>query len=136
MTTNINKHIIARAIAWIRQLLFSHVSFILSIGISVVFNILSSHANANLPIRHFFACKILSNQIFLAFTYLITQSHVPGFHTQSFSQNDYLILYTHTNIHSDSIFALNYIHFYSIHVYTCPIHVEMKILFCIHMTIN
>ena len=47
-----------------------------------------------------------------------------------------LILYTHTDIHHDSIFALNYIRFHLIHIYTQTIHVELKTLFHLPSKLN
>ena len=41
---------------------------------------------------------------------------------------NYLIIYTHTDIHHYLIFALNYAHFHSIHIYTCTIHAELESL--------
>ena len=46
-------HITINETASIRRLLFSHVSFLSSSEISVVFNISSSDSNTNLPIRRF-----------------------------------------------------------------------------------
>ena len=55
MTTNNNKHIIANEIVSIRQLFFSHDTFLSLSEVSVVFNIPSLHFNTNLPITRFFA---------------------------------------------------------------------------------
>ena len=130
MTTNSNRHIITNKIMWIRQI-FLYVAFLSTSDILVVFNISSSHGSTNLP-----------NQCFIAWTVLsISQLYVLGFHifkrfSYVFMNSNYLILFAHTNIHHDFIFALNYIHFYSVHSYTHTIHVELKILFQINPTLN
>ena len=53
MSTKNNKHIVTSDVVWVRQLLFSHLTFLSSSEVSVVFNISFSHANTNLPIRRF-----------------------------------------------------------------------------------
>ena len=52
-TANKNKHITINKIMWIRQLLISHVTFLSSSEVSVVFNSSSSSSNTDLQIRHF-----------------------------------------------------------------------------------
>ena len=47
-----------------------------------------------------------------------------------------LILYNRIDIHHDSKFPLNYIHFHSIHIYIYTIHVELKTLFHLPVTLN
>ena len=49
---------------------------------------------------------------------------------------NYIILYTHTDIHHGSIFALDYILFHLINIYTPTIHAELKILFYLPPTPN
>ena len=61
---------------------------------------------------------------------LHSQLHILEFHC-----ND-LILYTYTNIHHDSIYALNYIYFHSIPIYIDKIHAELKILFHVPLKLN
>ena len=79
--SNNSKHIIINEIVLIRQLLFSHVTFLPSTKVSVVLNISSSHAYTNLPVRRFL------HEQFLVLKYpsilnalLYFQSHVLGFH--------------------------------------------------------
>ena len=79
--SNNSKHIIINEIVLIRQLLFSHVTFLPSRKVSVVLNISSSHADTNLPVRRFL------HEQFLVLKYpsilhalLYFQSHVLGFH--------------------------------------------------------
>ena len=44
-----------------------------------------------------------------------------------YKNSNHLILYTHTDIHHDSIFVLNYIYFHLIYISTHTIHAEFKI---------
>ena len=53
MKTNNNKHITTNETMWIRQLLSSYVTFLSSSKVAVAFNMQSSNANTNLPIRSF-----------------------------------------------------------------------------------
>ena len=81
MTISNNKHIITNDIVWIRQLLFSHVTFLSSNEVSVVFNSLSSHVNINLSKWLFPHEQVL---IFtyssILYTLSYSQSQVLGFH--------------------------------------------------------
>ena len=54
MTANKNKHIITNEMVLIRHLFFSHVTFVSSSDVSVIFHISSSHANTNLSNRRFY----------------------------------------------------------------------------------
>ena len=75
-----NKHIFTNNIVRIRQLFFSHVTFLSSSEISVVFSITSSHASTNLPNRHFLQEIFLISKYSSIFHALLhSQSHVPGF---------------------------------------------------------
>ena len=53
MTANDNKIIITIEIVWKKQLSLSHVTFLSPSEVTIAFNISSSHANTNLPIRRF-----------------------------------------------------------------------------------
>ena len=75
-----NKHIVTNNIVRIRQLFFSHVTFLSSSEISVVFSITSSHASTNLPNRYFLQEIFLISKYSSIFHALLhSQSHVPGF---------------------------------------------------------
>ena len=80
---------------------------------SVVFNNSSSYANTNLPIRRFFNKQfIVSKHSYQFYRLYYTQSHMLEFQVKYFLQVPKLslytqILYTHTSIHHNSIFALN-----------------------------
>ena len=75
-----NKHIVTNNIVRIRQLFFSHVTFLSSSEISVVFSITSSHASTNLPNRRFLQEIFLISKYSSIFHALLhSQSHVPGF---------------------------------------------------------
>ena len=50
--------------------------------------------------------------------------------------SNHVILYTHLDIHRGSIFALNYMYFYSMYIYPHTIHPELKILFHLPSTLN
>ena len=62
MTTNNNKYILNNEIVWIKQLLFTHVTFLSSSQVAVVFNIPSLHASINLPNRCFSYEQILTTK--------------------------------------------------------------------------
>ena len=82
-----------------KHLFFSYVNFFLS-----------THANTNLPKRRF------------------SQRNAPGTtYNHLYKNSNYLILYTHTNIHHDSTFALNGMRFEVIYIYIYMIHVKLKI---------
>ena len=75
------------------------------------------------------------------FKYLnIHQFYIPYYthnHIKSSLQDKnsiHLILYTHTDIHHNSIFALNHFHF--IYIYTHTINVELKTLFTLTLALN
>ena len=81
MTTNNNKHIFTNEIVYIRQLFFKNVTFLSSNELSVVFNILSSHANTNLPNRRFLREQFLiSKHSLILHALLYSQPHIPGFY--------------------------------------------------------
>ena len=95
----------------------------------LLFNISSSHPNTNLPIRCFSHDQFLvSKYSSILHALLDLQSHVLEFHNPFHKNPNHLILYTHTDIHQESIFTSNYIHFHLIYVYAHTIHVELKIL--------
>ena len=96
------------------------------------------HANTNLPNRHFHMnnfqdlniCQFYLPYQSYSYTYLdSTYNHL-------YKNTNQLIWYTHMNYHHDSIFALNYIHFHPIYVYTHAIHVELKISFHLPLILN
>ena len=75
-----NKHIFTNNIVRIRQLFFSHVTFLSSSEISVVFSITSSHASTNLPNRRFLQeIFLISKYWSILHAFLHSQSHVLGF---------------------------------------------------------
>ena len=129
MTAINNKNIISNKI----------VTFLSSSDISVVFIYLFSHANTNLLKRRFLYEQFLNISVFVEFTYLarlaITQTRIPHISSLLVLQSSNT-LHSHTGIHHDLIFALNYIHFHLIHIYTHTAHVELKILFNLHWTLN
>ena len=81
MTTNINDHTITNVIVQIRQLFFHMLLFYQQLRLSVVFSISSSHADTNLPNRHFLHEQFLMFKYSTIFHALLhSQSHVQGFH--------------------------------------------------------
>ena len=85
--------------------------------ISVAFDIMSSYVNTKLSKKRF-SCK----------QYLINRSSAGLFECNKackiseYLDPSQLIFYTEIGIYHDSIFAMNYIHFHSIHIYTDIIH--------------
>ena len=132
MTNNNKKDIITNNILWIRQLFFSYVNFLISSEVSVAFNILFFHANGNLS-NISFSHEQFSRSKYLSILHAqctLTTTRTRITHTINLYKNsNNLILYIRTAIHHESIFALIYIHFYSVHIYIHPIHAELKILF-------
>ena len=129
MTINNNNVIIANEIAWIRQLYFSHVTF-LSLGkVSVKFNISFSHGNFHYRLEVFRINNSYYQNIDKLFMLCYTRNHTYQDSTYNYLNKNpnHLIFYTHTNIHHASIFALNYIPFHSTYIYAS----ELKILFCL-----
>ena len=53
-----------------------------------------------------------------------------------YKNSNHLILCTHTEIHHYSIFALNYIHFHSIYIYTHAVHAESCFIFTCDIKLN
>ena len=133
MTINNNNVIITNEIASIRQLYFSYVTFLSLSKVSVIFDISSSHGNFHYRLEVFRINNFYYQNIDQFFMLYYTRNHT----YQNFTYNylnknpNHLIFYTHTNIHHGSIFALNYIPFYSTYIYTQTIHSELKILFCL-----
>ena len=115
-----------------------YVTFLLTSKALVAFNISSSHGITSLPNRRFLYDQFLiSKHLSILHVLLDSQPHVQGFHIFHLYKNfNHLILYTHTNIHHELIFALNYIHFHLIHIPTHSIHAEPKILFHLLLTLN
>ena len=68
--------------------------------------------------------------------YPLNHTYNDSTYNHFYKNPNHLILYTYTDIHHDSIFALNYIHFYSIHIYTHATHAKLKILFHLPPTLN
>ena len=140
MITNNNKHMIINEIGWIRQLIISHITFLSISEVSAVFNTPFPYPNTfflnkGFLSKHFLISKYLS----ILNVILHSQSHVLGFpsHIIIFTRTpNHLIICTHTDIHYDFIFALNYIHFHSIYIYTHTIHVALKILFHLPLIVN
>ena len=111
MTTNKQKHIISNQIVRMRQLLFAYVNFLSLSEVSGLFNISSSHSNANLLTRYFSQEQFLvSKSSLILHALLHSQSHLLGFiYIGVYHINpNHLILYTHTDVHYDSISAMNY----------------------------
>ena len=80
MTTN-NKHLITSKIEYIRQLLFSYAIFFIKKLASVLFSVLASHANTNLPNRRFQHKQFLiSKYLSILHALLQSRSHLLGFH--------------------------------------------------------
>ena len=55
-------------------------------------------------------------------------------HNHFYKNLHHLILYTHFDIHHSFIFALSYIQFHLIYIYTHTIHAEVNIFFNLHLT--
>ena len=129
MTTDNSKHITTNEIVWIRQLIFSRVTFLSSCEASVAFNLSSSHTNTNLSIRRFSHEQFLmSKYLSILHALLHSKSHCEDFtYNHLYKNPNRLILYTDTNIHHYSVFVLNYIYFYLIYIYTHTIDIELKI---------
>ena len=80
MTTNKHKHIITNEIVRMRQLLFAYVTFLSLSKVSVLFNISSSHSNANLLTRHFSPEQLfVSKSSSILHALLHSQFHLLGF---------------------------------------------------------
>ena len=101
---------------------FSLVIFLSSSEVSVLFDIPYSHTNANLP-HIFFACKY---SLISHFSYYNCNQIWQDFTCHLYKNSNRLILHTHTSINYDSIFALDYIYFHLIYIYTCMIDAELK----------
>ena len=61
--------------------------------------------------------------------------HQDSTYNHVYKNSSHIILYNHTDINHDSIFALNYMHFHSIHIQTGTTHSDLKILFGLFRTI-
>ena len=69
--------------------------------------------------------------------FIITHIRILGFiYNHIYKKSNSLILYAHTNIHHDSIFALNHKQFHSTYNYTHTIHAELKTLFNLLFILN
>lgn len=78
---------IINEIVRIKKILFSNVTFSLLSNVSLVFNISSSHFSTNLKNRCFLdETFLISKYSSISQTLLHCQSHVVGFHMQSFLQ--------------------------------------------------
>ena len=133
MTINNNNVIITNEIASIRQLYFSYVTFLSLSKVSVIFDISSSHGNFHYRLEVFRINNFYYQNIDQFFMLYYTRNHTYQNSTYNYLNKNpnHLIFYTHTNIHHDSIFALNQIPFYSTYIYTQTTHSELKILFCL-----
>ena len=133
MTINNNNVIITNEIASIKQLYFSYVTFLSLSKVSVIFDISSSHGNFHYRLEVFRINNFYYQNIDQFFMLYYTRNHTYQNSTYNYLNKNpnHLIFYTHTNIHHGSIFALNYIPFYSTYIYTQTIHSELKILFCL-----
>ena len=111
-----NKDIITSEIVWIRQLFFPMLLFYHNVKFQ-----LCLISDIHMLILFDKTKVICINN----FQYL----HIPQFYMPCYTQQDstcnhryknchHLILYTHTNIHHDSIFASNCIHFHSMQIFT------------------
>ena len=116
MKTNKNKHTIINEQGWTRQFFFSYVTFSLTNNVLIVFNISYSDA--------IFIIQILTNfNYFITLTITCTRNPRVNFSTRT-PVIYYLFFYTHTSIYHNSIFALNYIHFFYLnYIFTHTIHV-------------
>ena len=139
MATNKNNHIITNQIVWIRQLFFAHATFLSISKVSVVFNVLSSHYNTNLPIRSFLQKKkkIISKYLSILDTLLHSSVlQVLGFYIQSSFEELQTSNSLHLCRHSSSFyFCFKYIHFRLIHKLSFN-HFEVKVLFHFVLTLN
>ena len=68
--------------------------------------------------------------------YTYNHTYWDSIYNHLYKKSSHLILSTHTDIHRDSIFSMNYIHFHSIHIYTQMINTELKILFHLPLILN
>ena len=57
-------------------------------------------------------------------------------HKHFYNKSNHQITYTQNDLYFDSIFALNDMHTYSVHIYTHTIHDELKILFHVLPLLN
>ena len=81
MTISNNKHIIMNETLWIRQLFFSHITFLSLSEVSVVFNMSLTYATANLGKRRSSQEQCLITKYLSFFQILLySQLHILGFH--------------------------------------------------------
>ena len=108
---------------------FSHIAILLSNEASIAFNISSSHVYQTFIEEMIFISIIFNIWKFINFTCLITLgiTYWSLIFNHLYNIQYHLIPYNDTDIHHDSIFAINYIHFHTVYIYTHMIHAEINL---------